>query len=138
MRQSGIIKFEITNALDWLMMPRSNGLNLYTNIFSVLITWQLFKIASEINMEKPFFGNVVKRLHYLQRLIITGWVVTGLIGAYVHYAIRQLTAKTYTVGAFYDIISPEYLTWGTRLVVLLFSYVYKRGVLLQKEQDLTV
>lgn len=138
MTERGLINFKVTGILDWVLIPRSNRLNLYSNIFSLLITWQLFKIASEINMEKPFFGNVVKRLCYLQQLIITGWLVTGLIGVYIHFAVRDLTQKTYSVGAFYDIISPGYLTWGTWLVVLLFSYVYKRGVMLQREQDLTV
>ena len=136
--EMGLIKFKVKGLLDWVLIPRSNRLDLYSNIFSLLITWQLFKIANEINMEKPFLGNVVKRLQYLQQLVIAGWLVTGLIWTYTYFAVRELTKMTYTIGSFYNLVSPGYLTLGTWLIVLLFSYVYKRGVVLQQEQDLTI
>jgi hypothetical protein len=136
--QVGILNFKIRNAVEWLLMPRSNRLDLYTNIFSFLITFQLFKISSQINMEKPFYGEVIKRLKLLHQLIIIGWIVTGIRYTYVHLVIKELTGQAFTFSSLSNILSPGYLSLGTWLIVLLFSYVYKKGLILQRDQDLTI
>jgi hypothetical protein len=89
-------------------------------------------------MEKPFYGGVLKRLRNLQQLIILGWLVTGIKSAYVYFVIRELTEKSFSLTGLSDLVSPGYLTLGAWLIVLLFASVYKKGVVLQREQDLTI
>ncbi len=137
-KQYGILNFKIRNAAEWLLMPRSNRLDLYNNIFSLLITWQLFKIANEINMEKPFYGDVFKRLQNLQRLILIGWLVTAARYTFVHFVIRDVTNTSFSLNSLAYLTSPGYLSFGTWFIVILFSIIYRKGVGLQREQDLTI
>jgi hypothetical protein len=89
-------------------------------------------------MNKPFYGDVFKRLRTLQQLILIGWLVTGIRYTYVYFVIRDITGKSFSLNSFAYLTSPGYLSLGTWLIVLLFSSIYRRGVMLQRDQDLTI
>ena len=137
-KQLGILNFKTNNVLEWLLLPRSNRFDLFSNLFSSLITWQLFKIASEINMDKPFFTNVLKRLDFMHQLIMSAWVVSAIQYSYVIYVINTLTNKSFSISSYAYLISPGYFSLGTWLIVFLFTYVYRKGIRLQQDQDLTI
>ena len=138
LKSIGLIHFEARNVFEWLWLPRYNGLDFYTHLISFLITWQLYHIFSEINMDNPFYEGILKRINLIYRFIFIGFVFITVRHFYIVYVIKNIGDGNFNLPSSVYESTPGYLSLGTWLIVYLFAHVYKKGVLLQREQDLTI
>ena len=99
------------------------GLEAYT---AFLVT----RVLSKIKMANPFTIEVSKILERISYVILAIWVVSILYNSHVVWLAKQVT------GAQPDLISDEFLLIAG--VVFVFSQIFKKGVELQSENELTV
>jgi Protein of unknown function (DUF2975) len=94
--------------------------------------WYLvIKLLSSLNLKNPFSMEVAKLLEKVGIQLIGIWIVT-LIGEQVINGISKATGVE--VGEFHPV--SEYLVIAG--IVYIISQVFKRGVEIQKENELTV
>ncbi|RZK38452.1 MAG: DUF2975 domain-containing protein [Pedobacter sp.] len=137
-RTSGILTFEVRSVIEWLLLPRFNHTDIFMNAFSFIITWQLFRILKEIDMVNPFYTSIMKRINLIYQMIFIGGIF--LVGRYFFfsYVIGDITDKAYKLSDLNYLSSTGYFSLGSWLIIYLFAHVYKKGVLLQQEQELTI
>lgn len=134
----GLVHFEAKSVLEWLLLPRFNGLDFYSHLISFFITWQLYQILSEINLDHPFYEGILKRIKLTYQLIIIGFVFMAVRHVYIGHVIKKMGGGELDLPSSVYETTPGYLSLGAWLIVYLFAHVYQKGVLLQKEQDLTI
>ncbi len=138
LRTISALNFEPRNVLEWFFLPRLSDFDFHISLLTLIITWQLYRIFKEINLANPFYESISKRLTVVYLIIFYGFIFSILRYAYFMYIIRDLTDNAYNLNAKDYISTASYFSVGTWIIVYLFAYVYKKGVLLQKEQDLTI
>ena len=126
-----------------------NGLNVYSlrqfNVWhytllasfmvalSIVKAWAAFlviKILSKFNLKNPFTAEVAKKLEQVSYATLGTWVVTMLSNGHRAWLLK-ITGELYG-----NWISGEFIFMVG--VVFIFSQVFKRGVEIQTENDLTV
>ncbi len=137
-KTTGLLNFIPRNVIEWLFLPRYQDFDVYLNLISLLITWQLYRVFKEINMDSPFYEGILKRITLIYRLIFFGFIFSIARHGYLVFVIRDVSADTYTLSATSFLSSSGYFSFGTWVIVYLFAHVYKNGVLLQQERELTI
>ena len=106
---------------------------LFMVVLSVIkscITFQVIKILSRFNLENPFTMEVANRLEKISYIAFGAWLVTLLSAAYTSL-ILKLTGKLYgspSSGEFIFMVG----------LVFIIAQVFKRGVEIQSDNDLTI
>lgn len=90
----------------------------------------VIRILSKINMTNPFTTEVVHGLERISHLLVSAWIVTMLSGAHAHWLTKKIGEMQH------GIPSGEFLFMAA--LVFVISQVFKRGVEIQTENDLTI
>jgi hypothetical protein len=100
------------------------------SLLKSLVSYLVIKTLSKFNMENPFTMGVAKRLEMISYVAFGTWLVTMLSDVYSGWLLK-ISGKLYG-----NWLSGEFII----VVGLLFiiSQVFKRGVEIQSENDLTV
>ena len=102
------------------------------------MTWNLFRIFREINLDQPFYDSVWLRMKRIQQLIFVGIVFALGTHLYLVYIVGKIgNGKLVLADRDYS-SSYGHFTVGTWVIVYIFAYVYKKGVVLQQETELTI
>lgn len=137
-KTTGLLNFVPRNFMEWLFLPRYQDFDLYLNVISLLITWQLYRVFKEINMDSPFYEGILNRITRIYQLIFFGFIFSVLRHAYLVFVISDISGGMYGLSATSFLSSSGYFSFGTWVIVYLFAHVYKKGVLLQQEKELTI
>jgi len=137
-KTAGLLNFVPRNVMEWLFLPRYQDFDVYLNVISLSITWQLYRVFKEINMDSPFYEGIMKRIIRIYRMIFFGFIFSILRHAYLVFVIQDVSAGAYSISGTSFLSSSGYFSFGTWVIVYLFAHVYKNGVLLQKESELTI
>ncbi len=119
---------------------RKTHLIAYLFIFSFTFIWaflniQLWKsvknVLYKINMQKPFSIEVANILEKIGFLLLSIWAVEFISDAYIDYLSKHIKGieKGFNVSLFYLFNAG---------IVYIVSQIFKRGVELQEENELTV
>ncbi|CAH0994522.1 hypothetical protein EMA8858_00632 [Emticicia aquatica] len=119
---------------------RKTHLIAYLFIFSFTLTWaflniQLWKsvknVLYKINMQKPFSMEVANVLEKIGFLLLSIWAVEFISDGYIDYLSKHIEGveKGFKVSLFYLFNAG---------IVYIVSQIFKRGVELQEENELTV
>ncbi len=134
----GLLKFEARNAIEWLFLPRYSDFDVFVHAISLLISWQLYQIIKEINLENPFYEGILKRIKTIYLSVFCGFIFITLRHLYVLYVVNDVTHAGFQSLRTSFLSSDGYLSLGTWLIVYLFAHVYKKGLSLQSYNDLTI
>jgi hypothetical protein len=111
----------------------------YTGVVSLLVAVLLFeaytaylvtKVLSKIKMTNPFTLEVVSIMEKISYCIFATWVVVMFYNAQIGWLAKKLQ------GLQVDYISGEFIFLAG--VVFVFSQIFKKGVEIQSENELTV
>lgn len=111
----------------------------YTQYVSLLLalpimkSWVSFlvmKTLSKFNLKNPFTSEVARRLEKISYVAFGTWLVTMASNVYISWLLKT-TGKLYG-----NWLSGEFIFMVG--LVFIFSQVFKRGVEIQSENDLTV
>lgn len=106
------------------------SLVLTVSIMKAVIAYQAISLLSKLNIQNPFTLEVSQRIEKISRLTVGLWIVNMLSSAYMKY----LTNETESIRVTFfstDLI----LIVG---VLFIVSQIFKRGVEMQSENELTV
>lgn len=111
----------------------------YTGITVLLIALEVLeayaaiiviRVLSEIKMTNPFTTEVSKKLERISYVILLIWVVTMIYNGHITWLSKQLP------GLEQNVIPGEFILIAG--VVFIFSQIFKKGVEIQTENELTV
>ena len=111
----------------------------YTGVMILLIALEVLqgyvavmviKVLSQIKMTSPFTMEVARKLERISYVILLIWVVTMFYNGQITWLSKQLP------GFEKHVIPGEFILIAG--VVLIFSQIFKRGVEIQTENELTV
>jgi hypothetical protein len=97
----------------------------------VYLWYSVTGLLSGINLNNPFTAEVAKKMEGIAYILFNLWVVS-MIGHQVNKRISLDIDASYDVAQ----VSTEFLLIAG--IVYIISQVYKHGVALQQEQDLTI
>jgi hypothetical protein len=100
------------------------------SIMKSLVSFQVIRILSKFNLKNPFTLEVVKRMEKISYIAFGTWLVTLLSDVHTGWLLKT-TGKLY--GSW---LSGEFIFMVG--LVFVISQVFKRGVEIQSENDLTV
>ncbi len=95
-----------------------------------IVWWMVVKVISKIQLSNPFSLDIAHRLEYISYSLFATWIFALLGSAYAGWLIK------YTSQIHEDWNSGEFL-FMTGLIFIV-SQIFKRGVELQSENELTV
>jgi len=116
---------------------------IYINVFTFIIFLSALKafvfyfvinIFKKLNLVKPFSDEVaglISKISYYSFAI-------GLIGAIAHQFTKRLIQKGYEAGAAERFWEDNFAYLMMAAIVFVISLIFKKGIELQKEQELTV
>jgi hypothetical protein len=100
------------------------------SILKSLVSYQVIKTLSTFNLKNPFSTEVATRLEKISYISLGAWLVAMLSNAYTSWLLR-------TTGLHYgNWLSGEFIFMVG--LVFVIAQVFKRGVEIQSENDLTV
>jgi hypothetical protein len=99
-------------------------------LLQAYITYIVIKILSKINLSNPFHSEVALLIEKVSYLILITWIVTVIANAHIQW----LQDHTMTVGISSNSIDFIFLAG----VIFVIAQIFKRGVEIQSEQELTV
>jgi hypothetical protein len=107
-------------------------LTIAVSVLKALIWYVVFALLSKLKLETPFSMEVEKKLERIAYLLLGVWIVGGFFWkTYMYYLSRdtgiQLPASNST---------DEYLFMAAMIYII--SQVFKRGIEIQEENQLTV
>ena len=111
----------------------------YTGIVSMLfaleilkayIAFLVIKVLSKIKLSNPFTNEVSEVLERISHFIFATWVLTMFYNAHVKWVSKSLPGQPE------NYISGEFILLAG--VVFVFSQIFKKGVEIQSENDLTI
>jgi hypothetical protein len=94
------------------------------------VLWQAILILSKVKLENPFTRKVSEKIEKVSYLLLSVWVVSMLNNAHGNWLEHQMGEMPV------DMNASEYLFMAG--IVFIISQIFKRGVELQSESDLTV
>ena len=94
------------------------------------IAYLVVKVLSKIKLANPFTMEVSKILEQISYFILGLWVLTMLFDAHMAWLSKKV------VGMQENMVSGEFIFFAA--VVFVFSQIFKKGVELQSETELTV
>lgn len=99
-------------------------------ILKALVSFQVVKTLSKFNLKNPFTSEVAGRLERVSYIALGTWVVTMLSNVYTGW-ILKISGKLHG-----NWLSGEFIFMVG--LVFVIAQVFKRGVEIQSENDLTV
>jgi hypothetical protein len=99
-------------------------------VLKALVSFQVIRILSKFNLKNPFTPEVAGRLEKISYIALGTWVVTMLSNIYLGW-LQKTTGKL-----FGNQLSGEFIFMVA--LVFIIAQVFKRGVEIQSENDLTV
>jgi hypothetical protein len=99
-------------------------------VLKASVAYEVIKTLSKFNLKNPFTIEVAKRLEKISYIAFAVWIVTMLSNAYVSLMLK-ITGKSFGSLIPADFIFMVGLTF-------IIAQVFKRGVEIQSENDLTV
>lgn len=115
----------------------------YTNVFTFIIFlsalkacvfYFVIKIFKKLNLVRPFSDEVaglISKISYYAFAI-------GIIGAIAHEVTKRLIQKGYEAGVAERFWDDNFAYLMMAAIVFVISLIFKKGIELQKEQELTV
>jgi hypothetical protein len=100
------------------------------SLLKALVSYLVIKTLSKFTLKNPFTMGVAKRLETISYMAFGTWLVTLLSNAYTGW-LMKITGKLYG-----NWLSGEFIFMVG--LVFIISQVFKRGVEIQSENDLTV
>lgn len=126
------------NGLD-LYKLRQLNFNYYTSVVSFMVALLLLKsfvwflvtrTLSKISLSNPFTMDVARRLEKISYVLMGTWIVGVLSNIYSNWLLKK-------TGQLFESTSVDELFFMAGLVFII-SQVFKRGVEIQSENELTV
>ena len=105
-------------------------MNVLILIIDAVIAYLITRALSKIKMSNPFTMPVANLLEKVSYLILLVWVVAMLYNSYLAWLSKQIT------GFQENKFSGEFILMAG--VVFVFSQIFKKGVEIQSENELTV
>lgn len=111
----------------------------YTGFVSFLVAFSgmkafvcflVVKTLSKVNLAKPFTLGVTRILERISYVLLSTWIIALLHNGHIDWLMKR-------TGTFHDHLNPGELIFMAGLVFII-SQVFKRGVEMQSENDLTV
>ncbi len=102
------------------------------SVLKALVWFVVFALLSSLKLETPFSMDVEKKLERIAYLLLTVWIVSSIFWKlYIHYlyAATSIQLPENTTG-------DEYLFMAG--IIYIISQVFKRGIEIQEENQLTV
>ncbi|MBL0745508.1 DUF2975 domain-containing protein [Chryseolinea lacunae] len=99
-------------------------------VMKAYVWYYVIRILSKINMVNPFTTDVAQMLERISHLLLSAWIVAMLSGAQAHW-LSKTTGDDY-----HGVPSGDFLFMAA--LVFVISQVFKRGVEIQSENDLTI
>lgn len=102
-------------------------------IFYCLLCFLFYRIVAATEIESPFSDKNIKRIFWIGYILILYDVFTVIRYIILSIFVENVTSKTYH----YDGLGPlVYFKVG--ILVIILAMIYRRGVALQREHELTV
>jgi hypothetical protein len=108
------------------------GLNIAVLALKALTWYVVFELLSKLKLQTPFSMEVEKKLERIAYLLLGVWIISSIFWeTYTYYLLKataiQLPARN---------SADEYLFMAG--IIYIISQVFKRGIEIQEENDLTV
>ena len=109
----------------------------YTAMVSMLVVLEILKaytaflvikVLSKIKLSNPFTGEVSEVLEKISHFIFAIWILTMVYNAQVKWLSKSIDGLEYHSGEFILLAG----------VLFVFSQIFKKGVEIQSENDLTI
>lgn len=94
------------------------------------IAWLVIKVLSTIKITNPFTQSVSRTLERISYFILLFWILT------IVYNVFMKWLSTVAPGVIPDYISGDFILWAG--VVFIIAQIFKKGVEMQSENELTV
>lgn len=99
-------------------------------IFEAIIAYLVIKILSRIKLSSPFTAEISKRLETIGYLIILTWIAAMLYNGHAYGLMKQVP------GLQLQLLPGDFVVMAG--VVFVFTLIFKKGVEIQTENELTV
>ena len=99
-------------------------------IIEAFTAYMVIKVLSTIKITNPFTMDVAKRLENIAYMLILAWVAVLLYNGQVKWLSKQVA------GLQEQLLSPDFIIYAG--LVFVISQIFKKGVEIQSENELTV
>jgi hypothetical protein len=107
-------------------------LNIAVSALKVLIWYVVYDLLSKLKLQTPFSMEVEKKLERISYMLLGVWIVSSIFWKiYIYYLSRDTGIQLPTVNS-----GDEYLFMAGMIYII--SQVFKRGIEIQEENQLTV
>lgn len=107
-------------------------LTIAVSALKALVWYLVFDLLSKLKLQSPFSMVVEKKLERIAYLLLGVWIVSNILWKVYAYYLKQDTGISLPITNTGD----EYLFLATMIYII--SQVFKRGIEIQEENDLTV
>ncbi len=107
-------------------------LTIAVSVLKAIIWFVVFNLLSKLKLQTPFSMEVEKKLERIAYLLLGVWIVSSIFWKTYIYYLSQATAIQLPTNNSGD----EYLFMAA--IIYIISQVFKRGIEIQEENDLTV
>ena len=125
---------------DWFLIRERNAwfyifgmsIVIFTSALKATVWYQIFYLLEKFQLQSPFSMKVTNKLELIAILLLGVWVLMGIIGKIFAWYLIQDTSLSF----------PNYETGGDYFfiagIVYIISQIFKRGIEMQEENQLTV
>jgi len=107
-------------------------LGIATTALKAIVWWMVFGLLSKLTLQTPFSMEVEKKLERIAYLLLGVWIVGSVFWkTYMYYLSKDIGIQLPTTNS-----GDEYLFMAAMIYII--SQVFKRGIELQEENQLTV
>jgi hypothetical protein len=107
-------------------------LTVAVSALKAFIWYVVFELLSKLKLQTPFSMEVEKKLERIAYLLLSVWIVSSIFGKlYIYYLSKATDIQLPT-----NNIGDEYLFMAG--IIYIISQVFKRGIEIQEENQLTV
>ena len=108
------------------------GLNIVVAVLKALVWFLVFDLLSKLKLQTPFSREVAIKLERIAYLLLGVWIVSSVFWkTYIHYLVQDTGIHIPTAHG-----GDEYLFVAG--IIYVISQIFKRGIDIQEENDLTV
>ena len=123
--------FSIREHSTWYYVS-AMSLTIAVSALKALIWYVVFKLLSKLKLQTPFSMEVEKKLEIIAYLLLGVWIVSSFFWkTYLHYLSKETGILLPTNNG-----GDEYLFMAG--IIYIISQVFKRGIEIQSENELTV
>jgi len=123
--------FSIREHSTWYYVS-AMSLTIAVSAIKAFIWYVVFELLSKLKLQTPFTMEVEKKLEKIAYLLLGVWIVSSLFWkTYIHYLLKETGIQLPTGNS-----GDEYLFMAG--IIYIISQVFKRGIEIQEENQLTV